>query len=106
MIILIAFEDQYRAYKEAIASVIEQSRPNLEVVVADLGELPTEMERLDPELVICGLHSAVDIGDRSRVELALDPERTSRVYVNQQQWELSNPSLEELLSIVDEAEKS
>ena len=39
------------------------------------------------------------------VELSLDPERPSRVRLGEQRWETLNPSLEELLSVVDEAEK-
>lgn len=106
MRVLVAFEEDYRAYREAIATTIKEARPHLEIVVADLGDLPTQMEGLDPGLVIYGAHSAVDIGGgHSKVELALDTEKISRVYVNGQQRELINPSFEELLSIVEEAER-
>jgi hypothetical protein len=39
------------------------------------------------------------------VELSLDPERPSRVRLGEQRWETLNPSLEELLSVVDGTEK-
>ena len=65
------------------------------------------VHRWDPHLLICSPPIPPNpINTReSWVELSLDPERPSRVCLSEQRWETLNPSLEELLSVVDEAEK-
>ncbi len=102
---MVAFEDEYRAYGEAIASAIRGSRQRVEVAVAELGTLGAEVVRLDPDLVICSRPNTVDPGGRPAwVELSADPDQPSRICVGGRRSESRNPSFEELLSAIDELE--
>jgi hypothetical protein len=106
MRILVAFEDEYRAYRDVIATVIQVLRPRARVETAGLDALGEETERFDPQLVICSRPSAVDPGGRPAwVELPLHPTRPARVCVGGHYSESSNPTLEVLLRVVDEVEE-
>ncbi len=52
MRVLVAFENEYRIYGEAIARAIQELRPSVEVAVAEAGAVGEEVGRLLPELVI------------------------------------------------------
>ena len=49
--ILVAFEDEYRAYREFMAGAVRAHRPHVEVMVAGLCALGEEVARFDPDLV-------------------------------------------------------
>jgi hypothetical protein len=103
----VAFDEAYRVYAEFIASAIRRSRPAVKAQAIDRVVLEEVMHRCEPHLLICSppvLHSPISTRV-AWVELSLDPERPSRVRLGEQRWETLNPSLEELLSVVDEAEK-
>jgi len=51
MRVLVAFENEYRIYGEAIARVIRELRPSVEVTVAEARTVGEEVGRLLPELV-------------------------------------------------------
>jgi hypothetical protein len=51
--VLVAFEDQYRVYREVIGAGIRVLRPQVEVTTTDLDDLEAEVARLDPQVVIC-----------------------------------------------------
>jgi hypothetical protein len=53
MRILLSFEKEYRLYMEAMAAAIREFRPDVEVALVDGEEPKTEVERFDPQLVIC-----------------------------------------------------
>jgi hypothetical protein len=104
--ILIAFEDEYRAYREAIAAAIRVLRPRAQVETAGLDALAEEVERLDPHLVICSRPNTVDPRGRPAwVELPIDPTRPARVCVGGRYSERTNPTMEVLLGVVDEVEE-
>jgi hypothetical protein len=106
MRILVVFEDEYRAYRGVIAAAIRILRPRAEVETAGLDALGEEIERFDPQLVICTRPNAVAPDDRPAwVELALEPTRPARVYVGGHYSESTKPTLEVLLRIVDEVEE-
>jgi hypothetical protein len=46
--VLIAFEDEYRTYREFMASAVRTHRPHIEVVAAGLGGRGEEVARFDP----------------------------------------------------------
>jgi hypothetical protein len=105
ILILIAFEPEYRAYQGVIAAAIRVLRPNVEVQTADLDALEEEIKRFDPQLVICGRSNTADLGDRlAWVELSMDPMQPTRVSIGGRYSERTNPTLEVLLEVVDEAE--
>jgi hypothetical protein len=106
--ILVAFEDDYRSYADALATAIRAARPHLNVATAGLEAPQTEVTHLDPHLVIC---SSLDpfLEQEGKllawVELSVDPHQSSRFCASGRRWESLNPSLEELLSVVDETEQ-
>ena len=100
-------EDGYRAYREVIAAGIERLRPNLDVVAAGTDALePEELERLDPEVVVC--RAAAPEGADGRlawVELPLNPTLPMRVsFGGRRRPAAAGPTLGALLEMVGEAE--
>jgi hypothetical protein len=103
--ILVSFEPEYHAYQGVIAASIRILRPHTEVETTSLDTLGQEVERLDPELVICSQPNTVDLGGRiAWVELSIDPARVSKVCVAGRYWESTNLTLEVLLAVIDEVE--
>ena len=99
--ILVAFDDEYRAFREAIAQALRVLRPGDEVEAADLGSIDERVARFDPHMVIASLPNAFDPGGRvAWVELSLNPEKPSRVCVGGHSarrrptppWRTSSPS--------------
>ena len=103
--ILIAIEP--RSYGQVIGSAIQNLRPCLEVVVVEPENLVSEAERLRPELLFSHLKgSEMPVGGvKAWVELSVEPERPSAARVDGRLEEFTNPNLDDLLSIVDEAER-
>jgi hypothetical protein len=108
--VLVAFEDTYRAYGDAIVRAIRSTYPRLEVLaVADVRELEAQVALFDPHLVITSRSShpaspASRHGRLSRVKLSVDPNQPSLLCVDGQVRESLNPSLEELLVVVEDTE--
>ncbi len=107
MRVLLSFEEKYRVYGQAMAAAIRQFRPDVEVAVVDGEDLEEEAERFDPQLVICsptGPENLVD--DRlARIELSPEPDQPSRFRVGDRHWETTNPTLGEILPVVDETKR-
>jgi hypothetical protein len=104
--VLVAFEDDYRAYREVIAAGIGMLRPRAEVRTANPDVLEEELERFKPQVVICGRPETADPNDiPAWIELPLDPLRPGRIRVGDRRWESTNPTLDVLLGVVDEVEE-
>ena len=104
--VLVAFENESRVFRDAIASVIRINRPRVEVVAAELGVLGSKVAQFDPHLVICSQPNTVDPSSRSAwFELPPDPNRLAEICLDGLRVETANPALEELLRVVDETEK-
>ena len=104
--ILIAFEDEYRAYREFMAGAVRVHRPRVEVTVTGLGTLGEEVARFDPHLVICSHPNIVDPGGRPAwFELPPDPEQLAEICMGGEHSETHNPALEEMLWVIDETER-
>ena len=89
-----------------IAASIRILRPHTEVETTPLDALGEEMERFDPELVICSRPNTVDPGGRiAWIELSIDSTRVSKVCVGGRYSESTNPTLEVLLAVIDEVEE-
>ena len=89
-----------------MASAVRAHRPHTEVVATELGCIGEEVERFDPELVICSQPNTVDPGGRPAwVELPPAPERLAEICLDGERSEVLNPTLEELLSVEDETER-
>ena len=104
--ILVAFEDDYRAYREVMAAAIRVLRPSSQVESANLDALAEQVERMDPHVVICSRPNTVDPRRRPAwVVLPTDPTRPARICVGGRYSERSNPTVEVLLGIIDEVEQ-
>jgi hypothetical protein len=107
MRVLVSLEREYRVYMDAIAAAIREFRPDVEVAVADGRSLETEVERLDPQLVITGPPVPENPVDEqlARIELSPDTAQPSKFRVGEQRWESTNPTLGEILPVVDETKR-
>jgi hypothetical protein len=104
--ILVALEDDYRAYRELIAAGIRVLRPQVEVETSGLDTLEEEIARIDPHVVVCCVPATMGPGDRvAWVELSIDPTRPTVICVGGRYSEVLNPALEVLLGVIDEAER-
>jgi hypothetical protein len=104
--VLVAFEDDYRSYREVIAAGICVLRPRTEVETAPMQELEERFERFDPQLVICGQPNT--LGSRrcaGWVELPLDPTRPTKICVAGRYSKHTNPTIDVLIAIIDEIEQ-
>jgi hypothetical protein len=107
MRVLLSFEKDYRVYGQSIAAAIRQFRSDVEVAVCDSEDLEEEAERFDPHLVIRS-PPAPDgpVDDRlSCIELSPEPAQPSRFRVGDRHWETTNPTLGEILPVVDETKR-
>jgi hypothetical protein len=107
MRVLVSLEREYRVYMEAIAAAIREFRPDVEVAVADGRSLEAELERLDPQLVITGPPAPENPVDEqlARIELSPDTAEPSKFRVGERRWESTNPTLGEILPVVDETKR-
>ncbi len=107
MRVLVSLEREYRVYMEAIAAAIREFRSDAEVAVAEAGELEAEVERFDPQLVVTGPPAPENLVDEqlARIELSPDTAQPSRFGVGERHWESTNPTLSEILSVVEETKR-
>ena len=105
MRVLLAFEEEYRVYIEAVADAIRIFRSHFEVALTNTEELEAEAERFDPQLVICSSSipsNPVEPQLTGSIELSPDPNQQSSFRVGERHWETTNPTLGQILSVVDE----
>jgi hypothetical protein len=104
--VLLVLGQEYRTYMEAMAAAIQEFRPDVELVAVsgDAQDLEAETERLKPQLVICSPPAPENpVDDRlALIELSLDAEQPSSFRVGERHWHSANPTLGEILSVVDE----
>jgi hypothetical protein len=104
--ILIAFEDEYRSYRDVIAAAMRILRPCAEVATSDLGALEEELARFDPHLVICSCpRPASSGGVDAWIEISLGLAGPARICIGGHYSEQQNPTLETLLASIDEVER-
>ena len=102
--ILVALEP--RAYRTVIGRAIQILRPHLEVAVVEPDNLQAEVARLDPALVISSQPKpATSAGGPAWVELRPYDEASAEVCIGGRCAQLYEPDLDDLLSVVDEAER-
>jgi hypothetical protein len=107
MRVLLSFEKNYRVYGQAMAAAIREFRPDVEVAVCDSENLEEEAERFDPQLVICSsLAPEAPVDDRlARIELSPEPDQPSRFRVGDRHWETTNPTLGQILPVIEETKR-
>jgi hypothetical protein len=62
--VLVAIEDEYRSFWEAVAETIQMLRSHIEVTIAEPGTLETEVASFDPHLVFCSRPNMVSSNRR------------------------------------------
>ena len=103
MRILLANEP--RAYREVIAAAFQALRPNHEVISVSPDDLDAEVERLDPEFVLCSqLTPAVQQHPRSWVVLYPDGQTQAVICVDGQRTTAGDVEFDQLLAIIDQTE--
>ena len=105
--VLVAMEDEYRAYREVIAAGIRALRPGAKATTVPLGALEEEVARLDPQVVICSRPEPAGAGaGLAWVELSPDPIRPMKVRLGVAAPTAAvGPTLEGLLAVLDEVEE-
>ncbi len=104
--VLVAYDDEYRAYREVIAAGIRVLRPHTEVRTAGPADLGAELERFGPQVVVCGVPGRADPGDvLAWVEQPAEVGHPARVRVGDHRRESPGLSLSGLLVVVDAAEE-
>ena len=100
--ILVALEDDYRVYRDTITASLQILRPRAETKSVGLEALEDEIERFEPQVVICSKHKAVNLGGSiGWIELSLDPASPTKISVRGRCFEHTNPTLEDLLAVID-----
>ena len=105
MRILISYEDSYRVYSDALGRAIRGLRPEAEVASRRLAEIGEQVEGFDPHLVVSSGPNIVEPGGRAAwYRLSPEPDEPSEACLSGRRSHRPNPSLEELLSFIDEVE--
>ena len=106
MKVLLALEEEYRTYMEAMAAAIREFRPHMEVVAisGSSEDLEAETKRLEPQLIICSPPVPENPVDErlALIELSPDSAQSTNFRVGERHWQSANPTLGEILSVVDE----
>jgi hypothetical protein len=101
----VAIADDYRVYRETIATGLRILRPHAEVRRTSLEALEEELERFDPQVIIGSGHKDLESnGSRTWIELSLDPTQPTKISAGGRYLERVNPSVSELLEFVGEFE--
>ena len=102
-----------RMYREVIALSLHNHRPNAEVLLCPPEVLDRETGRFEPHLVVLddndgstpNMLSGVLSGVLYRVEILLGASMDARISVDGRAREVKDVCTEDLLAVVDEAEK-
>ena len=106
MRVLIAYEERYHIYGDAVEDALRHRRPRVSVMRVPLEDLEDQLERFVPHLVVCSRPNTVDRGGVGAwIELSPEPAEPSRFCIGGEQSEAVNPQLVGLLKVVDEVEE-
>ena len=105
MRILISYEDSYLLYSDTLQRALGGLRPEAEVAACRLSVLGEQVKSFNPHLVVSSRKNSVDPGGRAAwYRLSPKPDKPSEAYLGRRCWQRLNPTLEELLSFIDEVE--
>lgn len=105
--VLVAFGDEYRAYREAIARALQALRPSTQVTIAPLEAIPAQVNELEPHVVICaGGSDAVSVRNTTWVTVPTEAGVPSSITCGDFHREFGDLSLTELLMVLDRIESS
>jgi hypothetical protein len=107
MKVLVAYEYRHRFYSEVIARGITNPRPHLQVRPTGLEELKRELVVFDPDAVVSSQPQRRIDPSSTRaawVELPVESSSPADICLDGNHAKAHNPTLEELLCVLDEAE--
>ena len=105
MRILISYEESYRVYSDALERAIRGLRADTDVAACSLAKIAEQVESFNPHLVVSSRPNTVDPGGRAAwYTLSPEPNGLSEAYLGGRRSRRVNPTLEELLSFIEEAE--
>jgi hypothetical protein len=105
MRILISYEESYRTYGDVLESAIGGLRPEADVASCRLSEIGEQVESFDAHLVVSSDSNTVDpVGRTAWYRLSLEPDEPSEACLSGRRSHRANPTLDELLSFIDEVE--
>jgi hypothetical protein len=103
--ILISYEQSYHVYSDALERAIRGLRPDAEVASCQLAEIGEQVESFDPHLVVSSGPNTVDPAGRvAWYRLSPEPDEPSEACLGGRRWRRLNPTLDELLSFIDDVE--
>lgn len=103
-----AFDDDYRLYREVIAASIKVLRPHVEVVTTDLEGLEQEVARFGPKLIISSRPKmTTQSPTMAWIKVSTDgPTKPAEVWLGEDRWEASEPTIEMLAQVIDGIEEN
>ncbi len=107
MRVLVAYEEAYNAYRDAIVRAIGQHRPHFTLLGTTPAALGPALERFEPHVVVSSRPSAEypGSGRGAWVELPAEPSRGGEVCVGGEREGTVNPGIGRVLGALDEAEE-
>jgi hypothetical protein len=103
--ILISYEDSHRVYGDALERTLRGLRPGAEVAACSIGSLGRRVGSFEPDLVVSSRANTVDPGGRAAwYKLSPGPDEPSEACLGGRRRQRLNPTLEDLLSLIDEVE--
>ncbi len=101
----ILLANELTSYRESLALVLRELRPEVEVIEADSGTLNQQVLRISPDLVICSrVTSLVKERGPNWVELYPDCEAPSTFCIGGEISTMDEVQLSDLLCVVDRLE--
>jgi hypothetical protein len=97
--------NELASYRQTIALVLRELRPDVEVIEADSGNLNQQVLRMSPDLVICSRVTSL-VRDRvpNWVELYPECQPISTFCIGGERSTLDDVQLSDLLSLIDRME--
>ena len=107
MRVLVAYEEAYRSYREALVRTIRTRRPHFTLLGTTPGALGAALVRFGPHAVVSSRPSAEypDGWKGAWVELPAEPSQNGEICVGGDREGAANPDLGEVLGALDEAEE-
>lgn len=96
-----------RMYREVLALLLHQNRPEAEVLISPPEALDGEVGRFKPHLIVCSEGTAPDISPDvvCRVETMFSDGLDAKIRLDGQLTEAKDVGIEDLLALVDRTEK-
>jgi hypothetical protein len=103
--ILISYEESRLVCGDALKRAIRGLLPGVEAATCSLGSLGRRVGSFDPDLVVSSRPNTVDSGGRAAwYKLSHEPDEPSEACLGGRRWQIPNPTLQDLLSFIDEVE--